>query len=481
MNFVSKEFFIFLCFTWIIFYALPSRFRLGLLLSASYIFYATWSISFILVILITTTFDYWMSQIIDRNRLSPVKLKLALISGIVLNLSCLCFFKYINFILLTTWNLTELFNIEMTLPHHLNILLPLGISFYTFEALSYLIDVYRGQPPAKNLIQYNFYIMYFPHLISGPIIRFNELACQYQIKIALPSLYRFRKGLVLIILGYLFKICIADQMAGIVEPVFNSAQTVTPLETWIGVLAFTVQIYFDFMGYTHIARGVSLLFNLELPLNFNHPYVASNISDFWHRWHITLSRWIKDYLYIPLGGSRRSLTRICFNLIVVMGIAGAWHGAGWSYIIWGLYHGSLLALYHIWKMLVPVTIRTTLSKVPFYSLLMMFITFLAVVIGWVFFRSSNLETSMTIINHMWNLKSIASEVGLTFHEQNLLSIATIIYLLFLCFSGPWLIKHVKPLAMPLPYWAKASAAFSMGSIAWILAADDVVPFIYFQF
>ena len=480
MNFISVLFIIFLLSTFFVFNIVPSRLRIVVLLIASYVFYATWSIPFILVILLTTSFDYWMSKIIHQHRLST-KAKLALVSGVLINLLCLGFFKYTNFLLDSSGSLIHLFNFNITLPQHLNIILPLGISFYTFEALSYLIDVYRGQSPARNFIEYNFYIMYFPHLISGPIIRFNELFMQYRDKIALPPLERLKKGLLLIFLGFVFKVAIADQMAGFVDPVFNAAQNAKPIETWLAALGFTVQIYFDFMGYTHIARGTSLLFNLELPLNFNHPYVATSISDFWHRWHISLSRWIRDYLYVPLGGSKQNIIKTGLTLVLVMSLAGAWHGAGWPFILWGLYNGLLLAGYHFWKALLPKTIRDKLSSWPIYSALSILITFFAVVIGWVFFRAANLHVAFTILNNMFDVKGIHEEINLSIKDMNFFSIATMGYLLFLCFSGPWIVQQIKTLSVKLPYWVKGSAALVLASLTWILSVDVAVPFIYFQF
>jgi D-alanyl-lipoteichoic acid acyltransferase DltB (MBOAT superfamily) len=231
--------------------------------------------------------------------------------------------------------------------HPLKLLLPLGISFYTFEAISYLVDVFRGEAPAETFFDYNFYIMYFPHLISGPIVRYRELSSQMKDGVFL-SLKSVQKGFELIVLGLVFKLLIADTVSGLADTAFQNPSVVTVGQTYLAWAAFTTQIYFDFMGYTHIARGVSLLFNIALPLNFDHPYNAQNISNFWQRWHISLSRWIRDYLYIPLGGSRNGgAARTCFNLLLTMTIAGAWHGAGWAFIIWGAYHGLLLLAYHI--------------------------------------------------------------------------------------------------------------------------------------
>ncbi len=479
MNFVSLIFFVFLPVVWLLFYIVPQKWRVLVLLLASYIFYATWSVPFILVILLSTTVDYWMSHVINKHRHTSYA-KYALAVGIVSNILGLVFFKYANFLLANVSDLAQLAGVANPFPQQLAILLPLGISFYTFEALSYLLDVYRGQAPAKNFLHYNFYIMFFPHLISGPIIRYNELALQYAGPLALPSAVRFRKGLELILLGCFFKLAIADQFALWVDPVFLAATHASSLAVWIGVLAFTVQIYFDFMGYTHIARGVALLFNIELPLNFNHPYNAPNLREFWNRWHMSLSRWIRDYLFIPLGGSRATTLRVCFNLIIVMSIAGIWHGASWLYMIWGAYHGMILALCYVWKSAAP-NLRQRLSALAIYRVACLVMTFLIVMLGWVFFRANDLQQALLLVGRLVNLPAAMVELQQAVAQGNYLPLATIVTMLMLCFSGPWVVQKVQAMRATLPYWCKASAAYGMVCLTWVMAASDAVPFIYFQF
>ncbi|MGH2510927.1 MAG: MBOAT family O-acyltransferase, partial [Ktedonobacteraceae bacterium] len=337
MNFVSEMFIVFLLVTWLTFMVIPARLRTVLLTIASYVFYATWSLPFIGVILLTTTVDYFASRFIYDNFRSRRKRKAALLVAITINLLVLGLFKYLNLFLGTNNSLLSLAGIRNPLPPHLDIILPLGISYYTFEAISYVVDVYRGGKPANNLWNYNFYIMYFPHLISGPIIRYGELRKQYNDGLQRPSPDRIALGVELIILGYIFKVAIANNAALIADPVFADPRAASSFAALLGTLAFTTQVYFDFLGYTHIARGVSLLFNIQLPLNFDHPFCATNISNFWQRWQISLSLWIRDYLFIPLGGSRAGHVRTIFNLLLIMAIAGAWHGAGWTYIVWGLF------------------------------------------------------------------------------------------------------------------------------------------------
>jgi len=481
MNFVSLGFIVFLIVTVVLFYSAPKSWREPLLLAASYLFYATWSIPFIGVIIVTTSIDYWMSHLIaDSN--NPKVRRWALVSGLVMNLSVLAYFKYTNFFLETTWSLGHWWGWSLSLPQHLDIILPLGISFYTFEAISYMIDVYRGEKPAPSWLRYNFYIMYFPHLISGPIIRFHELWPQYAKGINFPHAKRLIKGFELVVLGYFFKTVVADQAAVIADPVFNHPETATAFSTYLGALAFTVQIYFDFMAYTHIARGVSLFFNLQMPLNFDHPYNATTISHFWERWHISLSRWIRDYLYFPLGGSKVGLSRTMNNLVITMTLCGAWHGAGWPYILWGVYHGVLLAAYHGLK-----AIRKQwqwlngMMHWPGYNTFCMVSTFVLVVIGWVLFRSSDLPTTQLLLTQMTHLTVLVSEVRDIIHSGHLKILAQLGLLLVCCFSGPWWVQCYKQLSPQIPGWMKLQAACILLLLSLVFTSSGNQTFIYFQF
>jgi alginate O-acetyltransferase complex protein AlgI len=484
MNFISISFIVFLVAVFLIFILLPERARKPMLLVASYLFYATWSIPFVAVILLTTTVDYWMGRRImastdERGR------RAALAIGLVLNLLALGFFKYANFLLANGYHVGNFLGWTQASPPILNIILPLGISFYTFEAISYLVDVYRGgKLPDKNWLEYNFYIMYFPHLISGPIIRFCELWPQYDRPLQLPSRERLKTALDLIILGFAFKIMLADQVAGFADHVFSDPGKISSLEALLGTMAFTVQIYFDFMGYTHIARGISLLFNIELPLNFNHPYLATNISNFWERWHISLSRWIRDYLYFPMGGSRCGLNRTALNLVVTMLIAGAWHGAGWTYIAWGGFHGILLAVYHYYKYIRDhiLNIRPQIvSSHLGYRFTSWFLTFVAVMTGWVFFRSPNFSVATTLIKEMFNIPSLAYQVMHKIATGQFTDLLIVVSLFACCVTGPWVIRWIESLYRPLPFWQKVSASCLLLLFCWVISSESIQPFIYFQF
>ena len=483
MNFAKPSFLLFLTVVALVVLALksPGK-RKAFLLAASYVFYGTWNIPFIALILLSTSVDYWLSQKIAIVKDLSTKKKL-LVGGVVLNLSVLGIFKYCNFFIDSTNAGVGLLHLDAHLIKHLTILLPLGISFYTFEAISYLTDVYRGEPPAKSYFDYNFYIMYFPHLISGPIVRYRELACQMKDGIFL-SLTSVRKGFELIMLGLVFKLLIADSVSGIADPIFQNAGAASVAATYLAWAAFTTQIYFDFMGYTHIARGVSLLFNIELPLNFNHPYNATNVSDFWQRWHISLSRWIRDYLYIPLGGSRGTNFRTSLNLFLTMTIAGAWHGAGWAFIIWGAYHGLLLLGYHvsepIRKRMIAFADGAAWTR-ALYNTGGTITTLLLVTYGWIWFRSSDTHTALTMTSKLFRFNALIAEQTKLLNEGNVTSLATMALLLLLCTGGPIFVRFYYATFPRLPHWVKVQAATAAFVLCYIFAGAESKPFIYFQF
>lgn len=457
--------------------------RKVVLLVASYIFYATWNVPFIALILLSTSIDYFLSkQIASTNETSERKSLLTL--GIVINLAVLGVFKYCNFFIdSANQTLNALFHHSHAL-HHLALLLPLGISFYTFEAISYLVDVYRGEAPAESFYAYNFYIMYFPHLISGPIVRYKELAPQVRDGAFLPSVETVKKGCELIILGLVFKVIFADSVSDLADPVFSNITSAKVSAAYVAWAAFTAQIYFDFMGYTHIARGVSLLFKVSLPLNFDHPYNATNISNFWERWHISLSRWIRDYLYIPLGGSRGGATRTAWNLLLTMTIAGFWHGAGWPFIIWGAYHGFLLLFYHVlkpqrelWKAALGGNAFGSVT----YDQASRVLTLLLTSIGWIWFRSPNLETGVQFFDKLARFTTLFHEQALCVAKSDYTFFATMLLLIVMCTSGPLFVSLCNKLFPDLPYWVKVQGASTALVLCYIFAGTETKPFIYFQF
>lgn len=486
MNFVSCDFIAFLVTTWVAYALVPARFRAYILLAASYLFYAYWSIPFIAVILFTTSVDYAASKFV-ANSTSKAHRKFAMFAAIALNLAILGTFKYSTFLLTSVKPLFEKIGLHQNLPDGLNIILPLGISFYTFEAISYLVDVYRGSPPAPSWIKYNFFIMYFPHLLSGPIVRFKELYRQYEAPLQMASKERFAKAFELILLGYIFKVIIADGAARICDPMFINPGGTSVLDTYCGALAFGSRVYFDLMGYTHIARGVSLLFNIELPLNFNHPIAAGNIREFWSRWHISLSRWIRDYLFVPLGSLTSTPMQLAFVLIIVMTLAGLWHGAGWTFMLWGFFHGCLLAFYHAYRRLYLnvghkfPAVKRYLDHSKLYNMFSLVLTQSIVVFSLVIFGSPNLKTAFILIKHLARVDKLFEQLAFAFTTNQCSALASVFVLALIGYSSPLLVRIYNACFTPLPVFVKAQTATCAALLCWILSSGDFKPFVYFQF
>lgn len=483
MNFVSSQFIIFMVVAWLLFMVIPARFRWPLLLAASYVFYATWSIPFVAVILLTTSVDYMASKIIHANA-SPAFRKATLWTAIAVNLLVLGYFKYFNFFLDINASLLNVLGVSNAMPKHLDILLPLGISYYTFEAISYLVDVYRGNKPAPSWLSYNFYIMYFPHLISGPIVRFNELWPQYKDGIQKPTFERLGKGLELVLLGYFFKLIIADNCAAISDPVYANPSAANASSTYVGVLAFATQLYFDFLGYTHIARGTSLLFNLELPINFNHPLNADNMADFWKRWQISLSRWLHDYLFVPLGGARKFLPRTMLNVFITLMVAGIWHGAGWTYVSLGAFFGLNVAGYHAWRRLRKKLFKSkdkVIVNHPLYVFTAHTVTFILIVLSSIFFRAPNLQTELKIFQHLSEFPQLISQIKWSIGTNHYTDIGIFVGMILVMIGGPWTVRLYERVFVPIPFWMKLQSATAVALLCWIFCAEYIPPFLYFQF
>ncbi|HEY9774307.1 MAG TPA: MBOAT family O-acyltransferase [Planktothrix sp.] len=484
MSFISSTFLIFLCIVWLCFSLAPTKARAAVLTIASYLFYGSWSVPFLLMILATTTVDYLCSKYIHATQ-SQTKRRIAVTVAIAVNLLVLGCFKYLNFILGSATAFAQIIHFQTALPPHLAFVLPLGISFYTFEAISYVVDVYRGKtPPAQNFWQYNFYIMYFPHLISGPIIRYSELRDQYSTGIEKPSSERLRKGLELIVLGFAFKVLIADRCGAGVDPVFASPLNAGTLASYLAAAAFRAQLYFDFLGYTHIARGVSLLFNIELPLNFDQPFSATNMSNFWERWHISLGRWIRDYIYRPLGGSRHGLARTLLTIFVVFALAGAWHGAGWTYIAWGVFHGCILVAYYCYTKIRPRLLGAWESKLldnSLYRNASIFFTYAVGTLGIVLFRAPNIPTAMLVWHNLVNLSVLKAELGQMLITNQFDILFSLALAVFLCLGGEFVTRMYQARFQPLSLAVKIPAAAAACLLCWILNATAAQQFIYFQF
>ena len=411
MLFNSTEFiFAFVPITVIIFFVLTrnwnARAGIAWLSLASLFFYGWWDIRYIPLlcasIIANFVFGRW---ILSARLLSSRIARILIIIGLAANLMLLGFFKYSNFFIS---NLNEITGLGLFNPQ---IVLPLGISFFTFTQIAYLVDVSRGEAKEYSFLNYVLFVTFFPHLIAGPIIHHKEMMPQFaRPSVGWVSSAVFSSGIVFFLIGLAKKTVLADSLSAFARPVFDGAAAgaqVTFFEAWTGLLAYTFQIYFDFSGYSDMAVGGALLFGIQLPLNFNSPYQAGSIIEFWRRWHMTLSRFLRDYVYVPLGGNRKGRIRRYVNLLVTMLLGGLWHGAGWTYVIWGALHGFYLLVNHAWHALLSQRGRDPRRhRSKLYRLSSPLLTFLAVSIAWVFFRSDNVATALVILKGMIGLNGI---------------------------------------------------------------------------
>lgn len=349
------------------YYVLPHRWRNGFLLLANLVFYAWGEPSFLIVILATTVINFYAAKRMQKN---PDYKKTWAILAILFDLALLIIFKYAGFLLDTLRPIA----FWTDLPH-IEISLPLGISFYTFQVLSYIIDVYRGDVHSQDsLVRFSTYMTLFPQLIAGPIVRYRDLADQLGVR--QQNLDRFAGGIRLLLVGLAKKVLIANQMGALWETLKAVPAEIGILGAWVGAAAFTLQIYFDFSGYSDMARGLGKLFAFELPINFDYPYISKSITEFWRRWHISLGTWFRDYVYFTLGGSRCGTAKTVRNLLVVWALTGLWHGASWNFVLWGLYYFVLLVLEKLW-------VGAWLRKAP--GCIAHCYTMLCVTFGWVLF------------------------------------------------------------------------------------------------
>ena len=380
--------FYFLPFVLLVYYLLPGKRNLFLLL-ASYAFYGWWNPWFVLLMLFVTVANYAFGQRIAAVGSSRRQRRLALGASVVVSLATLGFFKYFMFVGHNLNWLLDLLGI-VRFPV-MEVVLPVGISFYVFQSLSYTIDVYRGQsPPVRSFFDFACFVSLFPQLIAGPIIRYNTIADQLVFRT--HTLGKFSSGAALFILGLAKKVLLANTIGQVADAVFN-AQAPSTLDAWLGATAYAFQIYFDFSGYSDMAIGLGRMLGFEFPRNFNAPYLSQSITDFWRRWHISLSTFLRDYLYFPLGGNRRGPARTYFNLAAVMLLGGLWHGADWTFVLWGAYHGGLL----IWE--------RAMGKSSIYARLprpaRIAITFLLLLISWVLFRSASITDAWRFLGTMF--------------------------------------------------------------------------------
>lgn len=432
------------------------------ILVASYIFYGSWSWKFCLLILLSTVVDFWCASSMDKDKYKNKRKQLLLVSAFT-NLGILFFFKYFNFFTSSFIDLFSIFGIE--LDHFtVNVILPVGISFYTFQTMSYTIDVYREKiKHEKSLLNFAVYVAFFPQLVAGPIERASSLLPQI-IKPRKVTSSLIEKGIWLIVLGYFKKVVIADNFAVIADEVFNSPGAFEGLNIILGILAFTFQIYGDFSGYSDIARGISNLMGFDLIINFNVPYISRSPSEFWRRWHISLSQWLRDYLYIGLGGNRGTEFNVYRNLFITMFLGGLWHGAAWNFILWGVFHGSILIIYRYFNLE-----KTFVKNYRFTSLV---VFFLLTCFGWVLFRINSLADLNVLMTNLMSVEALKVNWLLVF----------IALLPMLFFVQYFKVKHNN-----LYYFVekKSSAKYFVYTLLFIyifvFGKAEVHEFIYFQF
>ncbi|HTJ53446.1 MAG TPA: MBOAT family O-acyltransferase, partial [Cyclobacteriaceae bacterium] len=403
MLFNSLVFLVFLGVVLPVFYLLPQRFKKIFLLLASYTFYGYWDWRFCSLLLLSTVMDYYLGHVIYTET-DEKKRKRLLYLSLLVNLTLLGFFKYFNFFV---DSFAQVFGTQLD-SVHLHVILPVGISFYTFQSLSYTFDLYRKKlEPAKSLLDYSVFVSFFPQLVAGPIEKAVHLLPQVE-KIKMPDRQYIKEGAILITTGMFKKIIIGDTIGKYVDNVFAEPGNFSSGELICTLIMFAVQIYADFSGYSLIAKGCGKLLGVTLMDNFNQPYLASSITDFWRRWHISLSDWLKDYVYIWwLGGNRKGKFRTYLNLMATMLLGGLWHGANWTFVIWGGIHGAALAFHKFIlgdkKVETRFTFNGSTSLVKF--IFNVLFTFLIVLFAWLFFRASDLKTATTILSHIFNWTS----------------------------------------------------------------------------
>lgn len=445
MLFNSFEFLIFFPIVLLVYFIIPKKLRYIWLLVASYYFYMGWNAKYALLLLASTVVTWISSLLLEKfegmdNDKKVLYKKLTAATCLLINLGILGFFKYFDFIL-DNINACVVRLGGTALTNHFDVLLPVGISFYTFQALSYTIDVYRGDIKAeRNIFKYALFVSFFPQLVAGPIERSGNLLSQVQNvhNIKLFDLDRIIGGAILMLWGFFVKLVIADRIAILVDTVYDSYYAYGSVELIIASMLFAVQIYCDFGGYSLIAIGASRVMGFDIMENFNTPYFATSIKDFWRRWHISLSTWFRDYLYIPLGGSRCSKVRNCVNLVITFLVSGLWHGASWHYVIWGGLHGIYQVIETILK---PVSKklyegRSEVRNKFSFKLSQMIGTFVLVDIAWIFFRADDLWAALGIIKNIitrWNPWTLFDgsiyELGLDMREMHVLVVALVILLL----------------------------------------------------
>jgi D-alanyl-lipoteichoic acid acyltransferase DltB (MBOAT superfamily) len=479
------------------------------LLLASLFFYGYWKIEYIPLLLFSICINYTVAEFITRHRHHPAA-RAAIISGVSLNLLLLGYYKYTNFILHCLGHATR---------HdygRFDIILPLAISFFTFTQISYVVDVYRNQSLHYRLLDYALFVVFFPHLIAGPIVRHWEIIPQFAERTLRANLADISTGLALFLVGLYKKMFLADPLSPFVATVYGAAATgapVTCIDAWLGTLAFALQIYFDFSGYSDMAIGLARLFGIKFPINFDSPYQAASINEFWSRWHITLTRFLREYLYFPLGGNRCGPWRHVLNIMVTMLLSGLWHGAGLTFVIWGGLHGFYLVVAHRWQRFTQARAWRLDSR--WYRFLAVSLTFLAVLFAWVFFRAPTIKVAGNVLGSMvgqhgltmsdavtnpqkipglWWSKLGVHFVPRTYNAEYTPLVKSLLIMLVIAFCLPniqqLLTAYAPALEKPArPGWFRIRLSWTSGLLLggtffWVVHSFYVAapsPFLYFNF
>jgi D-alanyl-lipoteichoic acid acyltransferase DltB (MBOAT superfamily) len=475
MLFNSIDFAIFLPVVFMLYWLLAKyhlRFQNSLLVVVSYVFYGWWDWRFLSLILFSTLVDFCIGLYLNKTA-DTTKRKYLLWTSVFVNIGLLMFFKYYNFFVDNFVTAFSFFGAEIQ-PNNLNIILPVGISFYTFQTLSYTIDVYKKKlEPTRDFIQFAAFVSFFPQLVAGPIERAKQLLPQFEIKRHFDSNFAM-SGVYLIIWGLFKKVVIADNCAFFVNQIFNNSAGFSSSELFLGAVLFAFQIYGDFSGYSDIAIGVARLFGFSLMVNFSFPYFSRNIAEFWRRWHISLSTWFRDYLYIPLGGSRGKRLLQIRNVMIVFLVSGFWHGANWTFIIWGCIHAMLFL-----PLLLFNVNRTHVShdKISLVQLPKMTLTFLLVTLAWIFFRADNASHAMNFIIDIFSFERMSVQLFYTTSKSLLFSLIILFSILILLTFEFISFQKQKKEVILTPYMA----VFISILITFMGVFKNPSDFIYFQF
>ena len=472
MLFNSYEFiFLFLPITLIVYFTLnrfdKNRLAKGWLVLASLYFYSYFNKKYLILIIASIVVNYFVGKLLEEKKDVVVR-KVLLIYGVVFNVGMIGYYKYYDFFV---ENINYIFKTNLPLLH---ILLPLGISFFTFQQLSFVVDSYYRKNLRYDFLSYSLFVTFFPQLIAGPIVLPTEMLPQFESeenkKINWANMNR---GLYIFSIGLAKKVIIADSIASFSNVGFDMMESLNFVEAWLTSISYTLQLYFDFSGYCDMAIGIGLMFNILLPINFNSPYKSTNIQEFWQKWHMTLGRFLANYLYIPLGGNRKGEKRTLLNLLIVFLVSGIWHGAGWNFIIWGMLHGICILIHRVWKN----------SKRKMNKFIGWFITMNLVNIFWVFFRAKDLESAFKVIKGMFDIFTIKAFISLPFREYSSAELGNKITIIFLIISSVIILlpknslERMRNFKMNNINLIELSIYMSLG----IVFVNRVSKFLYFNF